>query len=258
MAPGERRSGAESSRKVLGVLSAFDERRHTLTAGRLAEAIDAPLSSTYRYLAVLRESGLVEEAEAAGSYRLTPRVIGMARAARAAQGGLERLARPVLERIAAASGETALLVKRVRVAAVCVDRVESPHPVRLQFDPGQPMPLHRGAAARVLLSGMPARERAAYLSGAAREAAQAADEVWRPPSEEEFAQVAASGWAQSFEEVDEGIWGAAAAVREDGALLASIGVAGPLFRLGQAEREHVIALVRAGAAEVTAAIDRLR
>ncbi|MBB6119535.1 IclR family transcriptional regulator [Nocardiopsis algeriensis] len=254
----ERRSGAESSRKVLGLLLAFDERRHTLTASQLAEAIDAPLSSTYRYLSVLRDSGLLEEAEASGSYRLTSRVIGMARAARVALGGLERLARPVLERIAAESGETALLVRRVGTVAVCVDRAESPHPVRLQFDPGQPMPLHLGSAARVLLSGMPAGERDAYLARLGGEGAGAGGSEPRVPGAQEIAAVAQTGWTQSFEEVDEGIWGAAAAVREQGRLVASLGVAGPLFRLGEQERERVIGLVRRGAVEIGVELDRLR
>lgn len=257
MAAAERRSGAESSRKVLGLLLAFDERRHTLTTAELAAAIDAPLSSTYRYLSVLRSSGLLEESEVSGSYRLTFRVVGMARAARAAWGGMERLARPVLERLAAETGETALLIKRSHTAAVCVDRAESPHPVRLQFDPGQPMALHRGSAARVLLAGMPKRERADYLAALAEEAAREPTAGRRPPTEKEIELVAEEGWTQSFEEVDEGIWGVAAAVREQGRLVASVGVAGPLFRLGASERERVITLVREGADEVSEAIDRL-
>ncbi|WP_152447948.1 IclR family transcriptional regulator [Nocardiopsis alkaliphila] len=253
----ERRSGAESSRKVLGVLLAFDEKRHTLTTAQLAEAIDAPLSSTYRYLSVLRDSGLLEESEVTGGYRLTFRAMGMARAARAAWGGVERLARPVLERLALETGETALLVKRSHTAAVCVDRAESRRPVRLQFDPGQPMALHRGSAARVLLSGMPERERADYLARLAEEAPHRPRTDPGPPTEEEIALVAHQGWTQSFEEVDEGIWGVSAAVREQGVLVASIGVAGPLFRLDEEARERVITLVREGAEEVSGAIDRL-
>ena len=257
MAAAERRSGAESSRKVLGVLLAFDERRHTLTTAELAEAIDAPLSSTYRYLSVLRDSGLLEESEVAGGYRLSFRVVGMARAARAAWGGVERVARPVLERLASQTGETALLIKRSNTAAVCVDRVESSRPVRLQFDPGQPMALHRGSAARVLLSGMPARERADYLARLAEEAPHRPEVGVRPPTEKEIALVAEEGWTQSFEEVDEGIWGVAAAVREQGRLVASVGVAGPLFRLDAGERERIITLVREGADEVSGKVDRM-
>lgn len=246
----ERRSGAESSRKVLGLLLAFDERRPTRTTAELAEAIGAPLSSTYRYLSVLRDSGLVEDADTPGSHRLTSRVIGLARAAREARGDMEHLLRPILQRTVAACGETALLVRRAGNAAVCVDRVESDRPVRLQFSPGQPMSLHLGSAARVLLAAMPPRERARYLDTLGTSA--------RPPSENELALVAEAGWTQSFEEVDEGIWGVAAAVREEGRTVAAIGVAGPLFRIDQAERDRIILLVREAAAEAGAELDRLR
>lgn len=255
MATSQRRSGAESSRKVLSLLLAFDEKRHTLTTAELSELVGAPLSSTYRYLSVLRDSGLIEDAEAPGSHRLTPRVIGLARAARSARGNLEQLTRPVLEQLAASTGETALLVKRVGTAAVCVDRSESARPVRLQFSPGQPMALHLGSAARVLLSAMPARERADYLTRLENDSTRLSA---HPLTEGELALVADAGWTQSFEEVDEGIWGVAAAVRDNGATIAAIGVAGPLFRLDQSDRDRIITLVRGAAADVSARLDRLR
>ena len=40
-----------------------------------------------------------------------------------------------------------------------------------------------------------------------------------------------AGWTESFEEVDEGIWGVAAAITSRGDVVASVGTAGPMFRL---------------------------
>jgi len=49
-----RRSGAESSRKLLRLLVSFDEQHHTQTVSELAKRADIPVSSAYRFLSVLR------------------------------------------------------------------------------------------------------------------------------------------------------------------------------------------------------------
>ncbi|MGI5330606.1 IclR family transcriptional regulator [Actinomadura nitritigenes] len=247
----KRRSGAESTRKTIHLLLAFDERRHTLSAADLAAAIDMPISSVYRYLSVLRETGMVEEA-GTGEYRLSPVFVRLARAARAGGDTLETVARPVLESVAESGGETALLIKRIGWNAVCLDRAESPHPVRLQFDPGQPMTLHLGSAARVLLASMPAGERRRYLASVSGLTQAELDQI-----EGDVDTVARTGWVESFGEVDEGIWGASAVIRDQGRVIAALGVAGPLFRLQQSDRARIVDLVVAGAAEISAALDRL-
>ncbi|MGH3214457.1 MAG: helix-turn-helix domain-containing protein, partial [Trebonia sp.] len=52
-------SGAEGARRVLAVLQAFSPRHPTLTARDLAESTGIPLPSMYRYIALLRETGLL-------------------------------------------------------------------------------------------------------------------------------------------------------------------------------------------------------
>jgi DNA-binding IclR family transcriptional regulator len=246
--PTRRRSGAESSRKALQLLLAFDERRHTRSAADLAAALEMPISSVYRYLSVLRETGMLEEA-GAGEYRLSWVFVRLARAARAAGDTLEALARPVLAAVAEAGGETTLLIKRMGWSAVCVDRVDSPHSVRLQFDPGQRMSLHRGSAARVLLASMPAADRHRYLASVPDLTEHARDQI-----ETDVGTVARVGWAESFGEVDEGIWGASAAIRDQGRVVAALGVAGPLYRLQQDDRARITELVISGAEEISAAL----
>jgi len=239
-----RRSGAESSRKMLRILTAFDETRHTLSVAELAAVAEIPVSSAYRYLSVLRDERLVEEAEK-GHYRLSIRVVAMARAANASMKGIVDVARPVLESVVEATGETTLLIRRLGTSAVCVDRVESVHPVRLQFNRGHLMSLHRGSAARVLLSVLPTAEREAYFRAASVPRSDALSEV-------ALDRVRDAGWAESFEEVDEGIWGVSAVVEQSGEASAAIGLAAPLFRMGESERKRAITLVRHAALSVTA------
>ena len=53
-------SGAEGARRVLAVLQAFSPQHHTLTARELAEVTTIPLPSMYRYIALLRDTGLLK------------------------------------------------------------------------------------------------------------------------------------------------------------------------------------------------------
>ncbi len=204
-APSASAPGAEGARRVLAVLQAFSPRQHTLTARELAEITAIPLPSMYRYIALLRDTGLLI-GDDRGAYHLSPRLISLARAAEAAETLIE-VADPVMRD----------LVERVRRdgdlrpadprAPVCVHRVESEHHLRATFEPGQSLPLLRGASGRVLLAGLPERVRREYLAPLAQADQAAADRL-----EEAIARVAARGWATSEEEIDRGVWAASAAV----------------------------------------------
>jgi DNA-binding IclR family transcriptional regulator len=148
--------------------------------------------------------------------------------------------RPGLERLARPSRETALVLRRIGTAAVCVDQVECEHPVRLSFEVGKAMPLHAGAGAKVLLAGSPAEMRERYL-----------DQVVPPGQRDglraQLARISAQGWAESRGEADPGIWAVAALILRDrdGRCLA-ISVAMPDYRLEPGRREEVIEQTRAG------------
>lgn len=229
---------------MLRILTAFDETRHTLAVAELAAAADVPVSSAYRYLSVLRDEKLVEEAER-GYYRLSMRMVAMGRAASAAlQGSIAEIARPVLESVVAATGETTLLIRRLGMSAVCIDRVESQHPVRLQFNRGHLMSLHRGSAARVLLSVLPPAERAAYFAAVDVERTEAL-------ADDALDRIRDAGWAESFEEVDEDIWGVSALVEHVGEPDTAIGLAAPLFRMNESQRRSAISRVRQAALTVS-------
>src|SRR4051812_30590972 len=122
-----RRSGAESARKVLELLLRFSDERPAASIRELASETGVPLPTAYRYVALLREMGLVEEGDR-GRYHVTPRVAPLARAAYA-NPGLIRIAEPVMRRLADTTRESVILVRLIGGLPVCVDRVESPHRV---------------------------------------------------------------------------------------------------------------------------------
>lgn len=217
------------------MLLRFSEQRPHATISELAHEVDAPLSTAYRYVALLRELGLLEET-ADGTYRVGPRIQAVARAS-ARSDTLARLARPSMEELTTALGETTMLVRVIAGAAVCVERVESIRAVRLSVQPGQPLPLYTGASGRTLLAFLPAAERDRMLASNARTDPRL--EVSLPQLREELALTSERGWAESRGEIDEGIWACAVVLRLPGEPLAALSLAGPEYRIDAPRRRHI-------------------
>ena len=236
--------GTQSTQRLLTLLDQFSTERPTHTVEGLSEAIGVPRSTVYRLVSLLKAYELLEQA-GESKYQLGPKAIMMGYVARSTVD-LADVWRPGLEQLAGESRETALVLRRIGDAAVCVDRVECDHPVRLSFDVGKAMPLHTGAGAKVLLSGSPAELRDRYLETAV------------PPGQRarlraELESIAVRGWGESHAEVDPGIWAVAAPILadRDGRCLA-ISVAVPEYRLKAGRREELIGQTRDIAAALQA------
>jgi DNA-binding IclR family transcriptional regulator len=237
-------TGAEGARRVLAVLQAFTPGRHTMTARDLAECTGIPLPSMYRYIALLRETGLLIGDER-GAYHLSARLIVLARAAEAAESIIE-IADPVMRELAIECGETVILVRLIARTPVCVHRVESSHHLRAAFEPGQPLPLDRGASAKVLLSGLTPQVRRDYLAQFAK-----ADPEGMGRLEAAVRLTAERGWAVSEQEIDRGVWAASAAVTDGRSVMAALTVPSPLVRSPADLQERLLGQVRKAAGRLS-------
>ncbi|MGH3186345.1 MAG: IclR family transcriptional regulator [Streptosporangiaceae bacterium] len=243
--------GCEGARRVLALMLAFSADRNTLTAREMAAATGIALPSVYRYITLLRETGLLAGDER-GSYRLSARLIGLARAAEAAESLID-VADPVMHQLAAANQETVILVRLIGRSAVCVHRVESAQRLRISFEPGQPLPLHRGASARLLLSGLAPETRREYLASLAERDPQAAAAL-----EEKIVLAGQRGWAVSEEEIDQGVWAASAPVMQGKRMVAVLTVPSPLVRAPASLQDQRLGQVRGAASAISEALRATR
>ncbi len=241
-----RRSDGSSGRKLLRVLLAFDAARPTWTVADLAAHVGVPLSSAYRYITLLREEGLVEPAPGNDSlYRLGARATAVGRAAADTDTDLLNATRSHLQALRDATDESAILMRRAGDSVVCIDRAESRHPVRLQIELGQVMPTHVGSAGRILLAALPAERRTLYLTDVLPTLAD--DRQVDALMPEALDRIVDTGWTESFDEFDEGVWGCAAAITDATGVVAAIGTAGPVYRFDEPARWAAIAAVRSAA-----------
>jgi DNA-binding IclR family transcriptional regulator len=239
--------GGEGARRAITLLLAFSAERHTQSARDLARATGIPLPSVYRYVALLREMGLLTGDER-GLYHLSARLSALARAAETAETLID-FADPVMRKLSAVTGETTILVRMIARSAVCVHRIESRHNLRTSYEPGQPLSLERGASARLLLAGMTPAARRDYLAPLAARDSEAAARL-----AEQAAIAGERGWAVSEEEIDTGVWAAAAAVRDRTGIVAALSVPSPLVRAPEALHDDLLAKVRAAAEAINAAL----
>jgi len=218
----------------------FSADENTLTARQLAERTGIALPSVYRYLTLLRETGLLAGDER-GSYRLSARLIGLARAAEAAES-IIAVADPVMHDLAKLTGETVILVRLIGRSAVCVHRVQSAQQLRISFEAGQPLPLDRGASARMLLASLPPNVRRECLAPLAGRDPEAAALL-----EKKILIAGQQGYATSEEEIHKGVWAAAARVMQGKRMVAVLTVPSPLVRAPAEQRAQLLTQVRASA-----------
>ena len=239
--------GCEGARRVLALMLTFSADDHTLTARQLAERTGIALPSVYRYLTLLRETGLLAGDER-GSYRLSARLIGLARAAEAAESIID-IADPVMQALAELTGETVILVRLIGRSAVCVHRVQSAQRLRISFEPGQPLPLERGASARLLLASLAPGVRREYLAPLAERDPEAAALL-----EKKILLAGQQGFATSEEEIDKGVWAASAQVMHGKRMVAVLTVPSPLVRAPLPLQEKLVGQVRAAASALNEAL----
>jgi DNA-binding IclR family transcriptional regulator len=223
----------------------FTEAKPVATIDDLADAAETSVSSAYRYLALLREMALVEE-RSRGQYVLSARTLALSRAATASMT-IAEVSRPILRDLSAETHETAALVQRIRDTAVCVESSLADRPVRLSYMPGDLFPMHRGAAAKVLLAHLSPSRRRAHLS----RLSATLNESESARLAEELVLIRSAGYAQSDSEVDEDVWAVAAPVRESGAVVAAVTVSAPTYRVDAAQRSAIVESVVVAADAIT-------
>src|SRR5919109_102447 len=139
--------GAQVLDRVVALLGALSEAGEQLPS-ELAERCDLPPSTTYRLLADLEQHGLVTRAGRRG----TTLGLWILELARSVEDRLEP-ERAVMEELAAAHGETAILTAPGGTHAMCLASVESgQHAMRLSYDRWRTAPMHLGASGKVLLA----------------------------------------------------------------------------------------------------------
>jgi IclR family acetate operon transcriptional repressor len=245
-------SRVQSIERAFAVLSALTDGPIGVT--EVAERAELPKSTAARMLATLSHEGAVEQVPGGTSYRLGPRIATLAEGVVPVRS-LVATARPILEELAAATGETAGLSVAEGFVVHYVDQVGTSHQVQVRDWTGTRAPMHAVSSGLVFLAHLPVVALDAYLE---RELEAFTPRTLTSPDSvrERLTQIRVAGYAWVHEEFAEGLSSVAAAVADSsGSVVAAVHVHGPAYRF-PAGREQEIGQVVLEAA--TRASERLR
>ncbi|TXL76038.1 IclR family transcriptional regulator [Vineibacter terrae] len=111
-------------------------------------------SVVHRLLLTLAGSGLLQRDGESGQYSLGL-VMAQLNPRGGANGALKRIARPFLQRLAAACGETIGLCVLEDNHGLCIDYIDSPQAMRFTVFEGERFPLNAGCIGKVILAFQP-------------------------------------------------------------------------------------------------------
>ncbi len=205
-----------------------------LGVSELGRRLGVHKATASRLISTLAERGLVERDATSERYRLG---LGLVRLAGAAIAGLDlvRAGHPVLEELAERTHETVNLGVISAGEVVYVDQVTGAQSVVVVSWVGRRTPLHCTSNGKVLLAWLDADTLDAVIS---EPLAKLTDATIVDPDvlRAQLQEVRARGYAQTMEELEEGLNAVAAPIRQaDDRVIAALSVSGPAFRMGPAD-----------------------
>ena len=233
--------------RALLVLEILADEPEPLGVNDIARRLEVSPSSASRLLGTLSSHGLVERVEATGRYRLGVRLLQLGTHV------LQRLdvrtvARPILDQVEVATGETATLSLPAAGEGVTVDHVPSRRSVRSAALVGRPSVAHATAVGKVVLAfgrgsetELPA-QLTAFTSRTITDPAILAATI---------GEVRERAWGEADQEREEDLAAIAVPVFDHtGSLVAILGVQGPSDRFDAEARRAALPALQTAAQEL--------
>jgi DNA-binding IclR family transcriptional regulator len=213
-------------------------------------------STAHRLLHTLTKRGYVSQSPETGRYLLGYKVVEVASGLEHRRERLRAVARPHLEGIQRATGETVNLVVLEADRVVYIDQVEGSRNVRMFTTVGTSVPAHTtGSGKAIMALGPPESVTAAYGDREPLERLTNRTLTSLAALEDDFKRIRRRGYALDNEEHEEGVGCVAAPVFDHtGRPCAAISVSGPTARILHEHSSALGALLIERAARVSAAL----
>jgi DNA-binding IclR family transcriptional regulator len=239
------RKNLSTLEKGLKILMLFNEERPVLDIATISAELGLPRSTAYRYVATLEAHGLLEKDTKPRHYQLGLKVLELSWVVRQ-QLSILTVARPIMQELQEKTQESVFLFAVHGRRAICLERIESPHSLRLTFERGKTLSLHAGASAKVLLAHLNEQEQDQILQEA--NLPRYTEHTITDPKvlKAELRKIRQQGYALSYGEVDPISCAIGAPILdEQGNLVAGLSVAGPKYRFEEKISKFVPVVVEA-------------
>lgn len=237
---------SDSFQKAIDVLECFDAQAPLLGITDLSLRLSLPKSTTQRIINNLRYRGFVEQDAATAKYRLGVKLFELGtRAVR--QMDLPVRARPHLQTLTSATGETSTLAILYGCEVLYIERVESSRMVRASTI-GSRMPLHCTAVGKILLTALSDEELEELIRTTGLVPRTAKSITDAHTLKEHLVQARSRGYIVDHEEFEDGLVCIGAPVFNYASdLIAALGISAPLMRAGSDNLPDLISAVLSAA-----------
>ena len=215
--------------RALAVLGAFSRTTPHLTLTEISARAELPLSTAHRLIGELVSwGGLVRRND--NRYEIGPRIWSLGLLASMSRD-LREAALPLMQDLAATTGENVHIAVRSGIRALYVERIAGTRSVPILSRSGSELPLHATGVGKVLLAFADPATIQQALGRLVRVTPYAIVEPARMMRQ--IADIRRRGWAQTAEEMTIGTCSVAVPVRNrKGDVIAALGVVAPSARKG--------------------------
>lgn len=234
---------------MLGVLDLFDNTHLTRTAEDVATALDVSLPTSYRYVRLLLQAGLLQRVEDS-HYALGPRIILLDHYIRRADPVL-RVGLPILRELVEATGFDCVVTEQFGMQVLDTHREMGSTPTALAYGRGRPRPLFLGGAPKVLLSAFGSAQLRKVFDSRHEELVSGGLPPEWPEFRRYYAAIRKAGYYVSKGELEPQLVAVAAPVlKSDGSARAAISLVFDTSRLAIIDLEKMVHLITEAATRI--------
>jgi len=248
------RSGVQSLVRAFSILEEIGRMPDGISLAELSKAVGLHNSTAFHLVKTMVQLGYVHKDEETKRYRLGRPLFFLA-AAVLDEVETNRIAAPILEELAAETGETSHYAVRSGDDVVIMARTEGGGAFRLSENAGATRPAHATAIGKVLLAAMTPEQFQRYLASAKLEPYTGATITDKARLAREIETVRRTGIAFDDAEFHNEVRCAAVPVYNFKRQVAgALGVSGPVWRLSLSSLQDLVPAVRAKADELSKAL----
>ncbi|HET9016733.1 MAG TPA: IclR family transcriptional regulator [Thermomicrobiaceae bacterium] len=243
----------ESVARAVVLLGAFLRPPHRFGVTELSKATKLTKNQTFRLLQTLVQERLVVQDPDTRAYALGYRLVELGAVA-STGSTLVQIANPVLDRLAAETGEAVnLVVRDDELSAISVDKRESRWRLQISARVGTRFDLHAGGTTKVLLAFSPPEAIERYIMERSPLKRFTPTTITDPDElRAELATIREQGYAVSDQDLDPGVCTVAAPIYSlTDEVFAAVSVAAPVTRFGPKERCRYAKATVAAAREIS-------
>ena len=221
-----------------------------LSVREVSRELGYSIATVQTLITALKEQGYVSRDGSTRRYHLGPEAVRLGLTA-LSRLEVRAVARPHIEALARETEETVFLAIPRDDHVIYVDKVVSPHPIRMDAPLGVNRPYNCTSVGKAMLASMPDAQVEKLAADGVFEKRTPRSIVELDALKAELERVRAQGWSRDNEEFVTGAGCVGAPVRDhEGNVIAALTVSGPAERINR-ELDRLIEQVKAAAAAVS-------